>query len=145
MANLIIRKTPALLKRLAEVESAIARLKEILADLESIKRKNLSYENSLVTEVQSAIRKSVGRHDLDGAALMRSVFSRNAAVLTFNDLKDRADEDEQEGMMHLFEGAVLAIRNPLAHKLSELSPELALDYLTFLSMLAKRLDDAKRV
>ena len=46
--------------------------------------------------------------------------------------------------MHLFEGAVLALRNPPAHKLSDLSAELALDYIAFLSLLATRLDTAKR-
>ncbi len=47
--------------------------------------------------------------------------------------------------MHLFMGAVLALRNPRAHTLFDDSPELALDYIAFLSMLAKRLDGAKRI
>jgi uncharacterized protein (TIGR02391 family) len=56
------------------------------------------------------VKERSGKHDLDGAPLMRSVFSRNAPILAFNDLSDQTDGDEQEGMMHLFEGAVLAIR-----------------------------------
>ncbi|MGZ6176060.1 MAG: TIGR02391 family protein, partial [Candidatus Binataceae bacterium] len=68
----------------------------------------------------------------------------NNPVLRFNDLTDQTGKDEQEGMMHLFEGAVLALRNPRAHSLFDESPELALDYIGLLSLLAKRLDGAKR-
>ncbi len=50
---------------------------------------------------------------------MRSVFSRNAPILIFNNLSDQTDQDEQEGMMHLFEGAVLGIRNPGGHTFPE--------------------------
>ncbi len=92
----------------------------------------------------NSVKDKSGRNDLDGADLMRKVFSRKSPVLAFSPLRDRSDEDEQEGMMHLFEGAVLALRNPPAHRLSDLSAELALDYLAFLSLLATRLDSAKR-
>ena len=75
---------------------------------------------------------------------MRTVFSRNNPILAFNDLSDQTDQDEQEGMMHLFEGAVLALRNPRAHTLLDDSPEIALGYIALLSMLAKRVEQAKR-
>jgi uncharacterized protein (TIGR02391 family) len=90
------------------------------------------------------VKERSRRHDLDGASLMRTVFSVNNPGLRFNDLSDQTDKDEQEGMMHLFEGAVLALRNPRAHALFDESPELALDYIGLLSLLAKRLDGAKR-
>jgi uncharacterized protein (TIGR02391 family) len=90
------------------------------------------------------VKEKSRRHDLDGASLMRTVFSANSPLLCFNDLSDQTDKDEQEGMMHLFEGAVLALRNPRAHVLFDESPELALDYIGLLSLLAKRLDGAKR-
>jgi uncharacterized protein (TIGR02391 family) len=90
------------------------------------------------------VKNKSGRSNLDGADLMRKVFSRKNPTLAFTALRDRADEDEQEGMMHLFEGAVLALRNPPAHKLADLSAELALDYIAFLSLLANRVDSAKR-
>jgi hypothetical protein len=47
-------------------------------------------------------------------------------------------------MMHLSEGAVLGLRNPRAHALLDDSPELALEYIALLSLLAKRLDRATR-
>ncbi len=84
------------------------------------------------------------RDDLDGAPLMRTVFSRNNPVLAFNDLSDQSDQDEQEGLMHLFEGAVLAIRNPRGHDFRVDTPESALEYLSFLSLLANRLDQTIR-
>ena len=91
------------------------------------------------------VKEKSRRHDLDGAFLMSTVFSPNGPILAFNALADQTDKDEQQGMMHLFMGAVLALRNPRAHLVFDDSPELALDYVAFLSMLAKRLDGAKRV
>ena len=43
---------------------------------------------------------------------MRTVFSSKHPILAFNELADQTDRDEQEGTMHLFEGAVLAIEIP---------------------------------
>src|ERR1035437_684178 len=53
-----------------------------------------------------------GRHDLDGAPLMRTAFSRNAPILALNDLKDQTDADEQEGMMHLLRAPSLVSEIP---------------------------------
>ena len=89
------------------------------------------------------IKERSNRHDLDGAPLMRAVFSRNAPILAFNDLKDQTDLDEQEGMMHLFEGAVLAIRNPGGHAFPEGPEQRAIEYISFLSLLAYRVQEAK--
>jgi uncharacterized protein (TIGR02391 family) len=91
------------------------------------------------------VKEKSRKHDLDGARLMSTVFSPNGPTLAFNALADQTDKDEQQGMMHLFMGAVLALRNPRAHSVFDDSPKLALDYITFLSMLAKRLDDTKRI
>jgi len=90
------------------------------------------------------VQEKSRRPDLDGAALMTTIFSKNKPLLAFNDLKDKTEEDEQEGMMHLFLGAVLALRNPRAHALNLDSAEVAMEYISFLSMLAKRVDQAKR-
>jgi uncharacterized protein (TIGR02391 family) len=90
------------------------------------------------------VKEKSRRQDLDGAPLMSTVFSANSPVLAFNPLADQTEKDEQQGMMHLFMGAVLALRNPRAHSVFDDSPELALDAIAFLSMLAKRLDTATR-
>jgi len=90
------------------------------------------------------VKEKSGQHGLDGAPLMRSVFSLKKPILAFNPLADQTDFDEQEGMMHLFEGAVMALRNPRAHDLDADSAEFALEYIAFLSLLAKKLESAIR-
>jgi len=90
------------------------------------------------------VKERSGRHDLDGAALVRAVFSRNDPTLAFNDLSNQTDLDEQEGMMHLFEGAVLAIRNPGGHSFPEGSDQRAMEYISLLSFLAYRVQESKR-
>jgi len=90
------------------------------------------------------VKERSGRHDLDGAPLMRTVFSKNAPILAFNELKDQTDTDEQEGMMHLFEGAVLGIRNPGGHAFPEGPERRAVEYLSLISLLAHRAQEAER-
>jgi len=94
--------------------------------------------------LERLVKDKSQRDDLSGASLMRTVFSANTPILAYNDLSDQTDRDEQEGMMHLFEGAVLALRNPRAHTLLDDSPEMALEYIALLSLLAKRVEQAKR-
>jgi Protein of unknown function (Hypoth_ymh)/Transposase zinc-binding domain len=70
--------------------------------------------------------------------------SRNDPILALNALNDRTAEDEQEGIMHLLMGAVLALRNPRAHTLLDDSPEMVLEHIALISLLAKRVDQATR-
>lgn len=91
------------------------------------------------------VKERSGRHDLDGAPLVRTVFSRNNPLLAFNDLSDQTDQDEQEGMMHMFEGAVLAVRNPGGHAFPEGSEQRAIEYVSFLSLLAYRVQEARKI
>jgi uncharacterized protein (TIGR02391 family) len=90
------------------------------------------------------VKERSGNFDLDGAPLVRAVFSKNNPTLAFNELANQTDLDEQEGMMHLFEGAVQAIRNPGGHDFPEGPEQRAIEYISFLSLLAYRLQDAKR-
>jgi uncharacterized protein (TIGR02391 family) len=90
------------------------------------------------------VKERSGNHELDGAALMRTVFSKNNPVLAFNDLADQTDLDQQEGLMHLFEGVVLGIRNPGGHSFPEGSEQRAIEYLSLLSLLAYLVQEAKK-
>lgn len=90
------------------------------------------------------VKERSGRHDLDGATLMRTVFSVNSPILVFGDLKDQSDKDEQEGLMHLFEGAVLGIRNPRSHAFRVDDVHDAVEYLGLLSLLARRVERSRR-
>jgi uncharacterized protein (TIGR02391 family) len=90
------------------------------------------------------VKERSGEHNLDGTGLVRSVFSKNNPVLAFNDLQNQTDLDEQEGMMHLFEGAILGIRNPGGHSFPEGPEQRAVEYLSLISLLAYRVQEAKR-
>lgn len=91
----------------------------------------------LITEVQ---HKS-GRADLDGTTLMEQVFSPSKPRLLVSTVKD-----EQLGTMWLFDGAVMAIRNANAHRISpHPSLEETLEWLGFASALFRILDGAQVV
>lgn len=83
------------------------------------------------------------RSDPSGTELMQLVFSPKAPILKYNDQTNESERSEQQGMMFLFAGAMLALRNPRAHGLVQDHPENAVEYLSFLSMLAKSLDRTK--
>lgn len=101
------------------------------------------------------VKKKSGQQSLDGTDLMTKVFSvqwnkeankiTKFPVLRLNELHRREDSDEQQGFMHLFMGSVLGIRDPKAHAETEQKdPFRTLEYLAFLSLLAKRTEEAKR-
>jgi uncharacterized protein (TIGR02391 family) len=81
----------------------------------------------------------------DGDALMTTAFSSGKPILRFNDLQDESDRNEQKGFMMMFAGAVAGLRNPRAHKLIKDDRERALEFIAFVSLLAKLLDGAKKV
>jgi len=80
--------------------------------------------------------------DEDGTTLMERVFNPKNPILKFNDLTDETDRSEQKGFMMMFSGAVAGLRNPRAHKLIQDDPERALEFIAFVSLLAKLLDGA---
>jgi uncharacterized protein (TIGR02391 family) len=82
---------------------------------------------------------------LDNTPLMQQVFGGTAPILALNQLKTPNDEAEQQGMMWLFSGAALALRNPRAHSLDPDTPEYAVEAISFLSFLAKQLDTARKI
>jgi uncharacterized protein (TIGR02391 family) len=81
--------------------------------------------------------------EFDGVTLMERAFSLTNPVLKFNSLADQSDKDEQRGFMQMFCGAVSGLRNPRAHKFINDEPERALEFIAFVSLLAKLLDEAK--
>lgn len=75
---------------------------------------------------------------------MEFVFAPGNPLLAFNALEDQSDKDEQKGFMMLFSGAVAGLRNPRAHKIIKDDPESALEFIAFISLLAKMVDKAKK-
>jgi uncharacterized protein (TIGR02391 family) len=95
--------------------------------------------------LENLVKERSRLHDLSGVNLMQVAFSAKDPVLAFSDFRDQTERDEQQGMMHLFMGTVLAIRNPRAHSLLEDHPEIALQYIALVSLLAERVEATKRV
>jgi uncharacterized protein (TIGR02391 family) len=84
------------------------------------------------------------RSDPSGTELMQLVFSPKAPVLRFNDQLNDSERSEQQGMMFLYTGAMLAFRNPRAHGLLSDDPVIALEIIGFVNFLAKALDRTRR-
>ena len=80
--------------------------------------------------------------EVDGITLMERAFSPSNPILKFNDLSDQSDRDEQKGFMMMFSGAVAGLRNPRAHGFIHDDPERALEFIAYVSLLAKLLDEA---
>jgi len=85
--------------------------------------------------------KKLADLNLDGAPLMRRVFSRNNPLLSVNSLVNQNDQDEQEGIMHIFEGFMLAFRNPPSHDDErKMSRKEADELIGLANYLMRRLD-----
>ncbi|HBB56943.1 TPA: hypothetical protein DEW47_02650 [Patescibacteria group bacterium] len=57
---------------------------------------------------------------------------------------DASETDEQKGFMMMFAGAVAGLRNPRAHKIIKDDPEMALEFIAFVSLLAKLVDKSSK-
>lgn len=95
-----------------------------------------------VKALNALVRLNSGVDDRDGTILMENVFNPKNPILKFNSLDDQSDLDEQKGFMMMFSGAVAGLRNPRAHKIIKDDPEMALEYIAFVSLLAKLADKA---
>lgn len=84
------------------------------------------------------------RADPSGTELMQLAFSPKTPLLKFNDQQNESEKSEQQGMMFLYAGAMLAFRNPRAHGLLSDDPIVALEIIGFVNFLAKALDRVKR-
>ncbi|MBU1046875.1 TIGR02391 family protein [Patescibacteria group bacterium] len=105
------------------------------------------YSNAVedsVKALNALVKLNSGIEDKEGANLMEYVFSPKNPILKFNDLKDQSDIDEQRGFMMMLSGAVIGFRNPRAHKLIKDDPEKAMEFIAFISLLAKLVDSAKK-
>ncbi len=97
-----------------------------------------------VKALNALVRLNSGVDDKDGSSLMEHAFSPKNPILKFNSLADASDLDEQRGFMMMFSGSVAGLRNPRAHKIIKDDPEKALEFIAFVSLLAKLADQAKK-
>lgn len=77
--------------------------------------------------------------------MMADAFRPDGSVLDVASHEGRSGEDEREGFMHVFRGAMMGIRNPGSHELFKpRDPQQALEYLGFASLLHRRIDVAEQ-
>ena len=80
----------------------------------------------------------------DGTALVEVCFSVDNPFVAFNTLRTESEQSEHKGFAMLLKGCFSAIRNPLAHEPRILwnGEDDAVDYLTLISLLHRKLDSA---
>lgn len=141
---------------LSEAEKKANRLKSLLVerqvhhDVLSFCRPELiekNYFHSVLEATKSLadkIREKSGETE-DGAPLVDKVFCGKSPLLAFNTLVHEHERSEQSGIANLMKGVFGTFRNPTAHapKISwSVSEQDALDLLTMLSYLHRRMDGA---
>ncbi len=94
------------------------------------------------------IRERTGLTE-DGAELVDTAFAFKAKVpfLAFSRLTTKTEQSEQAGLMNLMKGVFGTFRNPTAHDPEikwEISEQDALDLMTMVSFLHRRIDTALR-
>ena len=82
--------------------------------------------------------------DSDGTRLVQRVFHGKQPILAFNTLRTELEQGDQKGFATLLEGCIGAVRNRLAHEPKILweGADDAADYLTLISLLHRKLDQA---
>lgn len=88
--------------------------------------------------LEKAVRDKANQpSDLGGVDLMNRVFSQASPVITLS-----SDRGEREGYMFLFRGMWQSLRNHHAHNDTSTDPARALEWLSFISALLYKLDEA---
>lgn len=77
----------------------------------------------------------------DEAAAMTRVYSSNSPIVKFCDRHTESGQHTQLGFMKMAEGALIALRNPVAHENLSMSQDDAMRQLMFASMLMYRIDE----
>jgi len=95
--------------------------------------------------IEIAVKEKSGLRDLFGKSLMSTAFSLKAPRLRSNALETTTEQNEQEGFMFLFMGAMAALRNPGGHEIgAEPDVHYTLWCLGLASLLMTKVDEAVR-
>jgi uncharacterized protein (TIGR02391 family) len=97
-----------------------------------------------ITAVFDLIRELTGAQ-ADGDRLIGQVLSLSDPILILSELDSESGQNDQKGFMQIYKGAYQGIRNPKAHSLTHNLNEIkAAQYLVFASLLARRIEEAKK-
>jgi uncharacterized protein (TIGR02391 family) len=109
--------------------------------------RDMHYKDSVFTafiEVEDRVRtivKNKTGEDFSGSQLMMKAFSPNNPIIKLDDLTTQTGIDLQRGYMEIYTGAMLAIRNPKAHRNFKISKENAIHLLFIASTLMYNLEN----
>lgn len=93
--------------------------------------------------VDKFVAGKVGSTPVVGTQLMDLAFSPTAPILHWTTRATQSELDEQKGYQRLYSGAMLGIRNPVAHEFNWVdNPELALELLFFAQHLLRKAKSA---
>jgi len=142
------------MKRASRLHAALTS-RQVHADVLQFCKAELLQENYFhaVFEAMKSIAakiRSLSSLDSDGAGLVDEVFGfgkRTDPILAINSLSTETERGEQRGFANLLKGLFGTIRNPLAHNPKiewDMSEQDALDILTTLSLVHRKLDKTKK-
>ncbi len=77
----------------------------------------------------------------DGSTAMTTVYSSNNPIVEFCDRQTESGQNIQLGFMKMAEGAMIALRNPVAHENLNMSQDDAMRQLMFASMIMYKIDE----
>ncbi len=77
----------------------------------------------------------------DGSTAMTTVYSSNNPIVEFCDRQTESGQNIQLGFMKIAEGAMIALRNPVAHENLNMSQDDAMRQLMFASMIMYKIDE----
>jgi len=98
-----------------------------------------------VKVLEKEIKAKSGIRNKSGVPLVNHTFNSEHPIINIVEGNESWEIDEREGFRFLYMGVFLGIKNPKSHDNPHLSdPAKALEYLAFISLLMKRLDEAKR-
>jgi uncharacterized protein (TIGR02391 family) len=98
-----------------------------------------------IIAVFDLIREKSGLES-DGEALVGRVFSPSNPLLILTEMDTESGRNDQAGYLQIFQGAYKGIRNSKAHSLNhDLTDVKAAQYLVFASLLARRVEESKKV
>jgi len=93
--------------------------------------------------LEKEIQTKSNIRDRIGVDLVNHAFNKDHPIIKIVEGNELEQKDEREGFRFLYMGAFLGIKNPKSHSMPHLKdPAKAIEYISFFSLLMKRLDES---